>query len=250
MELEMLIIFIILAIIFVGLAVNKPLRQQLVLKFRGRTDELMNKDASTVEGAKDYYNNVIREKEEVYIKANNLYMEISGKLQSFEEDLYNKQKELFKINEDIKLCVDNGLDDDALRLAMKQETIKSQIEDLKEAIQELTKSKEQQKEYRELAEEEVQSIKTEKEKVVHELELNKQIIAIHQSMDQSNVSKESDRMLERVRNNARKTKELAKGSQIAYDSSLKAMDRKLEKSSRERSAMETVERLKKERGKL
>ena len=244
-----LLFLILIGIIIIALGVNEPLREQLLIKFRGRIDELMNKDASTVEGAKDYYNNAIREKENTYIKANQLYIQITGKIQGFEEDIYKKQKELFKINQEINNCIDNGLEDEATRLVLKSETLKEQIETLKESIEDLKKAKEQQKEYRDLAQQSVQDMKQEKEKVVQELELNKQIIEIHKSMDENNISTESDRMLERVRNNAKKTRELAKGSQLAYDSSMTALDRKIDKVNKEQTAKQIIEKLKRERGK-
>jgi hypothetical protein len=53
-------------VIVAVLLLNKPFCKQLLVKFRGRTDEIMRQDASTPEGAKDYYNAAIREKEEFY----------------------------------------------------------------------------------------------------------------------------------------------------------------------------------------
>ena len=54
----------------------------------------MNKDAMTPEGAADYYNAAIQEKEENYRKANQFFVEITGKLDASEKDLYDVKKEL------------------------------------------------------------------------------------------------------------------------------------------------------------
>ena len=81
------------------------------------------------------------------------------------------------------------------------------------------------------------------------MEADSQIIELHQSMDSLSMNNESDRMLERVREGARKTKERADGSRIAYDSSAQAADRRLEASERERNARQILEEAKRQRGK-
>ena len=55
-------------------------------------------------------------------------------------------------------------------------------------------------------------------------------------------------MLERVREGAKKTRERAEGSKIAYDSSAQANDRRLENSERERNARQILEDMKRQRG--
>ena len=70
----------IVAIIIIGLVIffNTAFGKQLRVKLRGRTDEVMRQDAATPEGARDYYNAIIREKEEFYNKASSTYAEIAG----------------------------------------------------------------------------------------------------------------------------------------------------------------------------
>ena len=81
------------------------------------------------------------------------------------------------------------------------------------------------------------------------MEADSQIIELHQSMDSLSMNNESDRMLERVREGARKTRERADGSRIAYDSSSQAADRRLAASERERNARQILEEAKRQRGK-
>lgn len=243
------IILIMLLLVVIGLLLNKPLRQQLLIKFRGRTDEIMNEDASTPEGAKERYNVAIREKEVFYNKASNLYSEICGKVDASEKELHNCQKDLMKINKEIKKCIKDNNEDDAMQYAIKKEVIDSKIDVLKNTIDELKEAREHQKEVRDQAAEDLNALKAEKERVIYELEANSQIIDIHASMDENNVTNETNRQLERVRDGARKTKERARGSRIAYDSSAQAMDRRLEQSARESSARETIEKMKREMGK-
>ena len=61
---------IIVAIVLIALILFfTPFGKQLRVKFKGRTDEVMRQDAQTPEGARDYYNAAIREKEDFYNKA-------------------------------------------------------------------------------------------------------------------------------------------------------------------------------------
>lgn len=80
------------------------------------------------------------------------------------------------------------------------------------------------------------------------MEADSQIIELHQSMDSLNTNNESDRMLERVREGARKTRERAEGSRIAYDSSTQANERRLANSERERNARQIIDDMKRQRG--
>ena len=68
-------------------------------------------------------------------------------------------------------------------------------------------------------------------------------------MDNLNLNSESERMLERVREGVKKTRERAEGSRIAYDSSSQANERRVEASERERNARQILDEMKRQRGK-
>lgn len=243
-------IVIFLVVVFIAiLLINKPFCKQLFVKFRGRTDEIMRQDASTPEGARDYYNAAIREKEDFYNKASATYAEISGKLTSTEKDLYETNKEIMRITAQLNQCIDNGNDNDAMTYAMKKTTLENKVEVLKETIVEIKEAQNHQKEVRDQADSELQKLKEEKERVIFQLEADNQIIELHQSLDSIATHNESDRMLERVREGAKKTRERAEGSRIAYETSSQAADRRLERDERDREARRMVEELKRQRGK-
>lgn len=67
-------------------------------------------------------------------------------------------------------------------------------------------------------------------------------------VDSLNTNNESDRMLERVREGARKTRERAEGSRIAYDSSAQTNERRPANSERERNARQILDDMKRQRG--
>lgn len=243
-----IIIFLVIVFAFI-LIINKPFRQQLLIKFRGRTDEIMNQDASTPEGAKDYYNAAIREKEDFYNKASATYAEISGKLDTTEKEIYKTNKDIMMITKQLNQCIDDGNDDDAMTYAMKKQTLERKLEVLKSTKVEIEEAQKHQKEVRDTAASELTKLREEKERVVFQLEADSQIIEMHQSLDNLATNNESDRMLERVRDGAKKTRERAEGSRIAYESSAQATDRRLERESQDREARRMVEELKRQRGK-
>lgn len=204
----MIIVVIVLAVIILfGTVFGKQLR----VKMKGRTDEVMRQDAQTPEGAKDYYNAAIREKEEFYNRASTSFAEISGKRQAAQSDLRNANKEYMRVTKQMNECIDSNNENEAMQYAMKKSTLENKINVLMEA--------------------------------------DSQIIELHQSMDSLNMNNESERMLERVREGARKTRERAEGSRIAYDSSSQAADRRLAASERERNARQILEEAKRQRGK-
>lgn len=245
----MFFIIFLVAIFVLLLVLNKPFRKQLLIKFRGRTDEIMNQDASTPEGAKDYYNAAIREKEEFYNKASATYAEISGKLDTTEKEIYQTNKDIMLITKQLNQCIDDSNDNDAMTYAMKKQTLERKLEVLKSTKLEIEEAQKHQKEVRDTAASELAKLREEKERVVFQLEADSQIIEMHQSLDNLATNNESDRMLERVRDGAKKTRERAEGSRIAYESSTHATDRRLERESQDREARRLVEELKRQRGK-
>lgn len=236
-------------VIVAVLLLNKPFCKQLLVKFRGRTDEIMRQDASTPEGAKDYYNAAIREKEEFYNRASATYSEISGKLDSAEKDLYQTSKEIMKTTQQLNLCVDNNNDTDAMAYANKKVTLESKAEVLKETIAEMKEAQKHQKEVRDQAAIDLQKLREEKEQVVFQLEADQQMIELHQSLDNLSLNNESERMLERVREGAKKTRERAKGSKIAYETSAQAADNRMRNAEQTREAQRIVDEIKRQRGK-
>lgn len=245
----MFIIIFLVMVFVVILLINKPFRQQLLIKFRGRTDEIMNQDASTPEGARDYYNAAIREKEEFYNKASATYAEISGKLDSARKDLYKTNKDIMQVTQQINQCIDDNNDNDAMTYAMKKQTLERKLEVLKSTIVEFEEAQKHQGEVRDTAASELTKLKEEKERVIFQLEADSQIIEMHQSLDSLATNNESTRMLERVRDGAKKQRERAEGSRIAYESSAQATDRRLERESQDREARRLVEEMKRQRGK-
>ncbi|SCG87999.1 Uncharacterised protein [uncultured Clostridium sp.] len=243
------IFFAALVIVIILLIINKPFVAQLLIKFRGRTEEVMNKDAMTPEGAADFYNVAIQEKEQNYRKANQLFVEVTGKLDAAEKDLYDVKKQIARLDQNINSAIDAGKDDDAMVFQMKKENLLVKTDTLKNMIGELKESKQHQQEVKDQMAKELDDLKQEKEKTIFELQANDQIIKLHESMNAATSSSETDRMLEKVRAGANKTREMATGSKIAYETSTDTVERRAEQSAREEEARKKIEELKQKRGK-
>lgn len=243
------IFFAALVIVVILLIINKPFVAQLLIKFRGRTEEVMNKDAMTPEGAADFYNVAIQEKEQNYRKANQLFVEVTGKLDAAEKDLYDVKKQIARLDQNINSAIDAGKDDDAMVFQMKKENLLMKTDTLKNMIGELKESKQHQQEVKDQMAKELDDLKQEKEKTIFELQANDQIIKLHESMNAATSSSETDRMLEKVRAGANKTREMATGSKIAYETSTDTVERRAEQSAREEEARKKIEELKQKRGK-
>lgn len=247
MHTGILIVAGILIVGFVIIRINKPFWEQLKIKFRGRTDEVMRQDAMTPEGAADYYNNAIREKEEKYLRANQLFTEVTGKLDTAKKELRQMQKEQIQKNQNMQQAIDNGNDNDAMTFALRLETLKSNIDVSKQMIKDLEESVSHQKEIRDQLAVEVQSLKEEKEKTLFQLQAANQQIELHEAIDDIASSNESDRMLEHVREGVTKAQERATGSRIAYESSMVTQERRAEQRAREDAARQLVENAKRRR---
>ena len=153
-----------------------------------------------------------------------------------------------KIDKSINDCLDVNDEDGARQYALRKITVQQKIDALKETIEEFKKAKEQQEEIRAAVKQELDELKEEKERTIYQLETDQQIIQLHEGMNTSASTSESDHMLERVREGAKKTRERAAGAQIAYDTSAQAQDRRLETQSRNREADELLADMKRRRG--
>lgn len=180
----------------------------------------------------------------------NLLQKFRGRLDASEKDLYQAQKDKNKILQQINSCLDSNDEDAAKQYAMRKVTIDEKIEILKNTINELKTAKQQQQEIRDQAGKSLQELKEEKERVVFQMEADEQIIDLHNSMDSLSINNESERMLEKVREGAKKKRQHVEGTKIAYDSSEQAMDIRLKKSEQDRSAQSVLDEIKRQRGKL
>ena len=158
------------------------------------------------------------------------------------------KKELMKIDKSINDCLGANDENGARQYAMKKITVQQKIDTLKDTIEEFKKAKDQQDEIRKAVKQELDELKEEKERTIYQMEADQQIIQLHEGMNASASSSESDHMLERVREGAKKTRERAAGAQIAYDTSAKAQDRRLEAQARNREADELLAEMKRKRG--
>lgn len=245
----MFIVVVVICLASFVFLLNTKFGKQLIVKLKGRTDEVMRQDAATPEGARDYYNAAIREKEDFHNKASITFAEISGKLDTAEKELYQSNKEIMRITKQINDCLDKNEEDSAMQYAMKKSTLENKINVLKTTIEEMKVAKTHQKEILDQASIDLQRLKEEKEQVLFQMEADNQIIELHQSMYGQSLNNENERMLERAREGAKKTRERAEGSRIAYDASSQAGDRRLEASERERNARNILDEMKRQRGK-
>lgn len=241
------VIALLVVVAVVALIVNKTFLKQLIIKFKGRTEEIARNDASTPDGARDYFNNAIREKEILYGNAERSFTEIAGKLDEAEKEQYGLRKELMGIEKSINNALDADDEETARQYAMKKVTVQRKIDTLKETIEEYKKAKTQQEEIRSAIKQELDELKEEKERTVYQMEADQQIISLHEGMNAGASTNESDRMLERVREGAQRTRERAAGAQIAYDTSSEAMDRRMEAQARNREADDVLAEMKRRR---
>ena len=92
-------------------------------------------------------------------------------------------------------------------------------------------------------------LKEEKEKTVYQLEADAQLIELQQTIETGTSNSESERMLERVREGAKKQRERAEGARVAYTNNQAVKDRQMEKSDAERNARQELEAIKAKRKK-
>lgn len=233
------LVFIVVAIV---MFVQTPLGKRVWLRIRGTADEVMIHDASTPQGAAAYYNSAIEEKDKVYTNAINTLSQMTGKVQTYEQQLRDCKKQKMKYDIDIKTCIESGDDDTARMLLKKQAELDDKIEILKTSVAELKNNVQIQQENVDTLKEEMEALKAEKDKSILELETSQAIQAL--KVDDI-ATTEEDKMLEKVRDGVQKAKEAATGHKIAYENSDTVQQKRIDQRMRDADVEAKLQELKK-----
>lgn len=238
-----ILIILIVAVIFLftGTKTGKVLKTRA----SGTASEMISKDASTPEGAKVYYNAAIDAKEEDYRKAEELRTQMLGKIKEYEIQLRELQKKSMQDALKTQQFIDQSNDDAAMMYLKSQQDAEKDIEVIKNAIKELKNNEARQGEIVNELKESCEKLKKERDNAVLTLETAQTT----KSLQATSLSdRTEDKMLEKVRDGVRKTKEQADGVRISYDNSTEVQKKRLDKQSEEaelRAKLQEMKRRKK-----
>lgn len=239
MTVLIIVILVIAAVVF--FATTKT-GKRLKMRASGTADEMISKDASTPEGAKAHFNSIISKKEDCYAKANSLYTQVEGEIQDYETQLRQLQKENMQMDLSVASCIDRNDDEGAKVYLAKQQEITDKIEIIKATLKELKENRDIQKENLEALKDEIKFLKSEKDKAVFTLEAAETVKSLQSITGTS--SNEEDRMLEKVREGVRKTKQQADGMRVAYENSTDVQMKRLDKKMKDEELQKKLDALK------
>mgnify|MGYP004611981493 CR=1 FL=1 len=235
-------LIIIVLCLVIGFLIFTKTGKRLRLRASGTADEVLTKDAATPEGAKAYYNTAITKKEEDYQNAQSIYAQMLGKIENYENQLRTFKKENMQLDLNINTCIEKNDDDGAKVYLTRQQEVNDKIEIIKDALKELKENATLQEEAAKDILESLNSLKSEKETAVLTLETAQVTKSLQVTSGIS--SKEEDKMLEKVRDGIRKTKEEADGTKIAFESSTAVQQKRLDKKMKEDEVQKKLEQLK------
>ena len=236
------LIIVILVIAAVVFFTTTKTGKRLKMRASGTADEIIGNDASTPDGAKAYYNSIIWKKEDTYTKTNSLYTQVEGKIQNYETQLRQLQKENMQMDLSVASYIDRNDDEGAKVYLARQQEITDKIETIKTTLKELKENRDVQKENLTALQEEIKSLKAEKDKAVFTLEAAETVKSLQSATNTS--SQEEDRMLEKVREGVQKTKEQADGTRIAYKNSIDVQMKRLDKKMKDEELQKKLDSLK------
>ena len=168
----------------------------------------MAENASTPEGAEDIFRAAIQEKQKKFEQINNLYSEAEGRLDALKSDKYSVNEKLNKAQNNMNRCLDDGNDEDAKYYAAQKVSLEEQLEIIKTSIEETKVDVAQKKELKTKVFEELQALKNEKDVTIQQLKSDQARLEAARSLEGISNS-ETDRMIEKVREGAKKKKEMA-----------------------------------------
>lgn len=236
------LLFILIIICSISVLFLTKFGKRLRLRVSGTADEMVSRDATTPEGAKAYYNTAISKKEEDYQKVYSIYTQMLGKIQTYEEQLRSLQKEDMQLNLNINSCVDKNDDNGAKVYLKRQQEVSDKVDIIKNALKELRENSFLQKETVDNIFVELGDLKAEKENAIITLETAQVTKALQATP--GTATREEDKMLEKVRDGIRRTKEEADGNKIAYESSSTVQQQRLDKRMKDEDVDRKLQELK------
>lgn len=242
-------IIIIVILVLVGLCFffYSKIGKRVRIRASGTANEAIQKDASTPEGAKAYYNAAIEKKEDELQQENVRYQQMLGKISNYEDDLFHLKKDAMKADVNVNACVDRG-DDEAAKVYLKeQQELNDKIDFIKNTLKEWKENADVQKEKVEVLQQQLNDLKAEKESAVLTLETAQASKAFNVTPGVS--SSEEEKMLEKVRDGVKKQKEAADGARIAYESSTTVQKQRLDKKMKDDEIDKKLQELKAKKGK-
>ena len=242
-------IIIIVILVLVGLCFffNSKIGKRVRIRASGTANEAIQKDASTPEGAKAYYNAAIEKKEDELQQENVRYQQMLGKISNYEDDLFHLKKDAMKADVNVNACVDRG-DDEAAKVYLKeQQELNDKIDFIKNTLKEWKENADVQKEKVEVLQQQLNDLKAEKESAVLTLETAQASNAFNVTPGVS--SSEEEKMLEKVRDGVKKQKEAADGARIVYESSTIVQKQRLDKKMKDDEINKKLQELKAKKGK-
>ena len=242
-------IIVIVILVLVGLCFfyNSKIGKRVRIRASGTANEAIQKDASTPEGAKAYYNAAIEKKEDELQQENVRYQQMLGKISNYEDDLFHLKKDAMKADVNVNACVDRG-DDEAAKVYLKeQQELNDKIDFIKNTLKEWKENADVQKEKVEVLQQQLNDLKAEKESAVLTLETAQASKAFNVTPGVS--SSEEEKMLEKVRDGVKKQKEAADGARIVYESSTIVQKQRLDKKMKDDEINKKLQELKAKKGK-
>lgn len=238
-------IFIVLIVIFIiflftGTATGKALKTRA----SGTASEIVAKDASTPDGAKAYYNVAIEKREEDYRRESAKRDQMLGKIQEFENQLRELQKQNLAYSLKTQKYVDDGDDDAAMTYLRSQKETTEKIDTIKTALKELKENLTRQGEVVSELKTSCEELKSERDKAILTLETAETTKSLR-ATDLSD--RTEDKMLAKVREGVQKTKQEADGAKISYDNSAEVQRKRLDKQAKEDELQKELQNLKKNR---
>lgn len=234
-----ILIIVAVVIFFSCTVIGKRLR----LRMEGAAKEKIAEDASTVDGAKAYYNTAIEKKEQTYKNAYAVYTQIVGERHNYEKQIRDFKKKRIPISNNINICLSKNDDEKAKVYLREQNEIDEKVQIIEEALTELRETEKIQKERLDDAFNELKSLKSEKDSAILKLQ------AANVTQDLKSISgtsdDETDKMLETVREGINKKVKQAEGSRIVYDNSADVQSKRLDKQMKEEDLDRQLEELKK-----
>lgn len=235
-----LIIGVVIGLIVLALVMSGKLRTLV----QGFLSLFVEDLAKTPEGAQAVYTKAIEEAQDDYNEAETLYRRVGGQLNEAKNNLETAKKRSKDYDDKAKILAAQNRDEEAMQMIMSKEEADADSETYEVQVVALTKTCEDAKEMHTNRANILMKLQKDRKQVVTQLQMNKQMSEIYDSMDELKNKKSTDKLIAGIKDKAKDgTNEIA-GAKMIHENRASTKEQRIDELTKKSNAAAYLEKLK------
>lgn len=245
MTLGVFIGWVVIALLGTALIIFPGFRKKLMILTGGFLNLFVENRAKTPEGANAIFQQAIDVAQERYNKADNLLRQRAGELELAKENLITANKKLAELESSCERLVQNKRYGDAEVMAEQREELLIDVERQKRLVESLGPVVQECKTIANHQESVLRQLRIKRKQTVADLQMNKQMSAMYDDLDELKKTSAVDKLLESVEEGHTASRQEAIGAKVTHQNKLETKTQNIQNEMKKIDNSNYIESLKK-----